>query len=148
MAKDDLPPPKPESELPMAVRQAAETWEGQEPVLDGPSAPFLPSVFRRSWHALLRRSAVWVVAIAVDVAWVAASRWLGSLAAAALVCLIAGVAVPALAFTGRGRRQGHRLSPRRVAAAALALAVASLILGICFRMVETVMGAASAPSGG
>ena len=77
-----------------------------------------------------------------------ASRGLGSLAAAALVCVIAGVAAPALAFTGRGRRQGHRLSPRRVAAAALAVAVASLILGICFRMVETVMGAASAPSGG
>lgn len=147
-ADDDLFPPKPEADLPMAVRQAAATWQGDEPVFDGPSAPFLPSVLRRGWHALLRRSAVWVLAIIVNVVWVVASRRLGSVAAAGLVCLIAGVAATTLAFTGRGRRRGHRLSPRRVAAAALAVMMASLILGICFRMVEVVMGSMEAAPAG
>jgi len=139
MTEDDRLPPQTEDEVPMAVRQAAETWDGEEPVLEGSSAPFLPSALRRAWRALLRRSAVWVAAIVLDVVWVAGSGRLGSPTAAGLVGLMAMVAVPALAFTGRGRRPGHRLSPRRVAAAALALLLASLILGICVRMVDMVL---------
>lgn len=148
MSEEGPSPPKPESDLPMAVRLAAETWDGEEPVMDGPSAPFLPSVLRRGWDALLHRSAVWGVAIVVDVVWVVAGPRLGVLGATGLVLLIGGATTPALAFTGRGRRRGHRLTPRRLAAAVVAVALASLILGLCFRAAETVMGGMNAsPTG-
>ncbi len=146
MSQDSPSPP--ESDVPMAVRRAAETWEGEEPVMDGPSAPFLPSVVRRAWDAMLHRSAVWGMAIVINLAGAVVQRHLGALGAAGVMLLIGAGAAPALAFTGPGRRRGHRLTPRRLAAAVVATAMASLILVACFRAVEAVMGGIEAPPAG